>query len=207
MYRWHLLGRLRHPDCATWFAGTRVYAKKWLKVMVGGGLWFADAADDLWGLVLLLIAGVVVGSVAVVVMTPLQAAVRLAAGGIRRERAVPSKRGEIMRYLVLLTAVSIGLCAAAPGAQTGAKKKSRAPAETTLTGCVDQAEDGSFILTGNQELHKIATLHGDGFPDDGFAKHLGHHVKVTGRMAKDGGEAVLRVKEIETVSETCSASQ
>ena len=104
-----------------------------------------------------------------------------------------------MRYCLLLIAISAGLFA-----QTAEKDKAPGrPAVVTMSGCIDEASDGNFILADNKELKKIITLHGEGFPDEGFAKHLGHQVKVTGRIAKEGDEQVLRVKEIETVSQTC----
>ena len=104
-----------------------------------------------------------------------------------------------MRYCVLLIAITTCLVA-----QTATKDKPPSrPAAVTMSGCVDQASDGNFILADNEELKKIITLHGEGFPDEGFAKHLGQQVKVTGRVTKEGDEQVLRVKKIETVSQTC----
>jgi hypothetical protein len=104
-----------------------------------------------------------------------------------------------MRYCLLLIAIAACLFA-----QTAKKDKAPSrPAAVTMSGCIGQASDGNFILTDNEELNKIITLHGEGFADEGFAKHLGHQVKVTGRIAKEGDEQVLRVKKIETVSETC----
>jgi hypothetical protein len=104
-----------------------------------------------------------------------------------------------MRYCLLLIAISAGLFA-----QTAKKDKAPSqPAAVTMSGCIGEASDGNFILTDNKELNKIITLHGEGFPDEGFAKHLGQQVKVTGRIAKEGDEQVLRVKKIETVSQTC----
>ena len=104
-----------------------------------------------------------------------------------------------MRYYLLLVAISAGLFA-----QTAKKDKAPSPpAAVTMSGCIDQASDGSFILADNKELKKIITLHGEGFADEGFAKHVGRQVKVTGRIAKEGDDQVLRVKKIETVSQTC----
>jgi len=104
-----------------------------------------------------------------------------------------------VRYCELLIAITTCLVA-----QTATKDKPPSrPAAVTMSGCVDQASDGNFILADNKELNKIITLHGEGFPDEGFAKHLGHQVKVTGRIAKEGDEQVLRVKQIETVAQTC----
>jgi hypothetical protein len=104
-----------------------------------------------------------------------------------------------MRYCLLLIAISASLFA-----QTDKKDKAPSqPAAVTMSGCIDQASDGNFILADNKELRKIITLHGEGFLDESFAKHVGHQVKVTGRIAKEGDQQVLRVNKIETVSQTC----
>ena len=104
-----------------------------------------------------------------------------------------------MRCCLLLIAISASLFA-----QPAKKVQAPSPsAAVTMSGCIDQASDGNFILADNKELNKIITLHGEGFSDDSFAKHLGHQVKVTGRIAKEGDEQVLRVKKIETISESC----
>ena len=104
-----------------------------------------------------------------------------------------------MRYCVLLIAMWAGLFA-----QPAKKAKAPSlPPTVTMSGCIDQAPDGNFVLADNEELRKIITLHGEGFSDDSFAKHIGHQVKVTGQITRERDEQVLRVKKIEIVSETC----
>ena len=104
-----------------------------------------------------------------------------------------------MRCCLLLIAISASLFA-----QPARKVQPPSPsAAVTMSGCVVEAPDGNFILVDNTERKKIITLHGEGFSDDSFAKHMGHDVKVTGRIAKEGDEQVLRVKKIETISESC----
>lgn len=84
-----------------------------------------------------------------------------------------------------------------------AEKKVQKPAETTMTGCVDQRED-VFVLTGDEQLKAVAVLHGDGFSDDNFARHMGHKVTVQGSLSVSGEQRVMKVRKITQVSETCS---
>jgi hypothetical protein len=103
--------------------------------------------------------------------------------------------------LVLMTALLTGLTLSAQS------DKKAGGATATLRGCVDQAPNGNFILTGNVELKKIVTLHGETFQDESFAKHLGHTVRVTGRLTNEGEERVMRVRRIEHVSEFCAPAE
>src|SRR4051812_32621932 len=43
-------------------------------------------------------------------------------------------------------------------------------AQASLSGCVDQAEEGHFVLINNTTRDKIANLVAEGFPTEGFAK-------------------------------------
>ena len=84
-----------------------------------------------------------------------------------------------------------------------AEKKARKPAETTLTGCMDQRGD-IFVLRGDVQLKTITVLHGVGFSDDNFARHMGHKVTVNGTLANEGDQKVMKVRKITTVSDVCS---
>lgn len=72
----------------------------------------------------------------------------------------------------------------------------------SLTGCVDEKE-GRYVLVNDQTLTTIARLEADGFPTEGFAKHLGHKVTVKGTSVPNGTSPVFKVRNIETVSDTC----
>jgi hypothetical protein len=89
-------------------------------------------------------------------------------------------------------------------AQGGKKSapKQQQKSETTLTGCVDQQE-GRYVLVDDRGLKKISELEADGFPVEGFAKHLGHKVVVRGTSIT-GDKALFKVRAVETVSETCA---
>ena len=84
------------------------------------------------------------------------------------------------------------------------RRSTTKPEGASLTGCVDQLE-GQYVLVDDHDLNKvIASLQAEGFPVEGFAKHVGQ--KVTLRGVSTSGEArpVFKVRNIETVSETCA---
>jgi hypothetical protein len=83
--------------------------------------------------------------------------------------------------------------------QTGKKKAAGA----SLSGCVDQKE-GHYILVDDRNLNPVADLEADGFPTEGFAKHLGKKVTVRGTSTTGSTRPVFKVRSIETLSETCA---
>jgi hypothetical protein len=92
-------------------------------------------------------------------------------------------------------------------AANGQKKvetgKRRATTGASLTGCLDEKE-GHYILVDDRSLEPVADLEADGFPTEGFAKHMGHKVTVQGTSNTTGTRPVFKVRTIETVSETCA---
>jgi hypothetical protein len=113
-------------------------------------------------------------------------------------------------------AILLALLAAAPpdiwsapsqlGQQEKAPPKKAPPSGTSLTGCVDE-QDGHYILTDDRELTPIANLEADGFPQEGFAKHMGHKVTVRGTSSPGDPRPTFKVRSITTVSETCAPQQ
>lgn len=89
--------------------------------------------------------------------------------------------------------------------QNPPKKGQRAKADS-LTGCIDQQE-GHYVLVDDRKLLAIATLEADGFPTEGFAKHVGHKVTVRGISSSGGDLPHFKVRGIETVSDTCAPQQ
>ena len=85
--------------------------------------------------------------------------------------------------------------------KSGSKQK-----ETALTGCVDE-KAGQYVLTNDRNLITIANLEADGFPTEGFAKHLGHKVTVRGTSNSTGSIPTFKVRSIETVSSSCGPNQ
>jgi hypothetical protein len=94
--------------------------------------------------------------------------------------------------------------------QTGQKKdplaKVQKPKTTSLTGCIDQQE-GGYVLVDHRTMNVVAVLEADGFPVEGFAKHMGHRVTIRGISSPAGLLPRFRVRSIETVSDTCAPQQ
>jgi hypothetical protein len=77
---------------------------------------------------------------------------------------------------------------------------------TALTGCVDEKE-GHYVLVDDRSLSPIASLQAEGFPTEGFAKHLGHKVTMRGISNSAGATPIFTVRSIETVSDVCGPHQ
>ena len=76
----------------------------------------------------------------------------------------------------------------------------------SLTGCIDQ-QDGRYVMVNDRNLSAVALLEADGFPTEGFAKHMGHKVTVRGVSTPGAALPIFKVRGIETVSETCAPQQ
>jgi len=118
-----------------------------------------------------------------------------------------------MVYVVTVFAVFLaGAGSFAAGAvQDGQKQeKEKAPpakdVPASLTGCVDEQE-GNYVLLNDRTMSPIANLEADGFPKEGFAKHVGHTVTVRGISNSQGAMPLFKVRTIEMVSETCTPQQ
>ncbi len=111
--------------------------------------------------------------------------------------------------LVMLTVLAVLAPAASLSAAQAPSSQKKAPAGkknaasgSSLTGCVDEKE-GHYILVDDRSLNPVADLEADGFPTEGFAKHMGHKVTVRGTSTSGSTRPVFKVRSIETVSETC----
>jgi hypothetical protein len=79
--------------------------------------------------------------------------------------------------------------------------------QTSLAGCIDE-HDGQYVLIHDQSRATLANLEAEGFPTEGFAKHVGHKVTVRGISSPAGTERpVFKVRAVETVSESCGPQQ
>ena len=99
-------------------------------------------------------------------------------------------------------------CATHAAAQTSNSQQKEQPgkqkaASVSLSGCVDEKE-GHYILVDDRSLNPVADLEADGFPTEGFAKHMGHKVTVRGTSTSGSTRPVFKVRSIETISETCA---
>jgi len=112
----------------------------------------------------------------------------------------------IRRFIpVPLLAILYGgfLLCASPYQQQKQPKSEPKKNEAAMTGCVDQKDDG-YVLLDDRNLTPIANLEADGFPKEGFAKHMGHKVTVRGTTSSSGTIPVFKVRTIETISDTCA---
>jgi hypothetical protein len=104
-----------------------------------------------------------------------------------------------MRNVLGLMMIAVSLAAAAP--QQG---QAWPVAKTSLTGCVDE-RDGEYVLTNDTNLQPTARLKpAAGSPEDNFARHMGHKVKVQGVLSKADPIPVITVESIATISESCA---
>jgi hypothetical protein len=113
--------------------------------------------------------------------------------------------------LLLSAVLALALPAAVFCAARSSQSEKKAPTSkktasgASLTGCVDE-KDGHYILVDDQGLNPMADLEADGFPTEGFAKHMGHKVTVRGTSNPETTRPRFKVRSIETVSETCAPS-
>ena len=112
------------------------------------------------------------------------------------------------RFVVVVTVLASGIVpqsamASQAQAQTKKVEQKKKPEGASLTGCVDQ-QDGQFVLVDDHDLKVVANLDAEGFPAEGFAKHVGSKVTVRGISTTGGPRPVFKVRSIETVNETCA---
>ena len=106
------------------------------------------------------------------------------------------------RAIPVCVLLAVGIAVQVSPAQDKPKSSQKNTKGASMTGCVDQQE-GRYVLVDDHGLKKIADLQADGFPPEGFAKHVGHKVVVRG--ASSGGDSPqFKVRAIETVSEICA---
>lgn len=74
---------------------------------------------------------------------------------------------------------------------------------TSLSGCVDE-QDGHYVLIDDRTLTPIADLEADGFPTEGFAKHLGHKVTVRGISSSGTSRPLFKVRRVDLIRDTCA---
>jgi len=124
------------------------------------------------------------------------------------DRAIGSKPMQSV-VLALFTVLAVIVSASASpgqkkeqGVKQPAKQEQKEKA-ASMTGCVDEQE-GRYVLVDDHSLARIADLEADGFPNEGFAKHVGHRVTVRGMSMTNGSRPLFKVRTVETLSETCA---
>jgi hypothetical protein len=111
----------------------------------------------------------------------------------------------ILAGLALSATIGKPTVAVAQESKQPPKKRSDGKTQqAALIGCVDQ-QDGQYVLIKEMDRSVIAQLEAEGFPTEGFAKHLGHKVTVRGTSSSTGGEQrpVFRVRSVEAISDAC----
>lgn len=112
-------------------------------------------------------------------------------------------------FALLTTALIYAQSTTPAGAAAQTEKqqpKSASKTGASLTGCVDE-EDGHYVLVDDRTLTPIASLEADGFPQEAFAKHLGHKVTVRGTSNSGTTRPVFKVRSVEKISDTCAPQQ
>jgi len=118
----------------------------------------------------------------------------------------------MIRSQIVSLAFLFGLIASTPAtrvfAQPPATKqktadKQKGNSQATLSGCVDQQE-GHYVLVDDHSLQPVADLEAEGFPTEGFAKHLGQIVTVRGTSNPGSTRPLFKVRSVETVKDTCA---
>ena len=112
--------------------------------------------------------------------------------------------------LILALAIIIQIPVAASAQENPAQPKQQSrdrkaaePKEVSMTGCIDEQEGGRYVLMDARSLAPLANLEAVGFPNEGFAKHLGNTVTVKGAVDSTGSRPAMRVRTVETVSNGC----
>jgi len=111
----------------------------------------------------------------------------------------------IAALAVGIPATSVARADSGPYSQQKKEQPSKQSQEkaSSMTGCVDEQE-GHYVLVDDRTLARIADLEAEGFPTEGFAKHMGHKVTVRGTSVPGGAHPVFKVRAVETVSDTCA---
>ena len=116
------------------------------------------------------------------------------------------------RFWFCSTALAFACLAVGPEAtwtvqaQQSKEHQSKESAARSLMGCVDQ-QNGQYVLIDDRTAGVITALEAVGFPQEGFAKHLGHKVTVKGTSSSKEGRPIFQVRSIEMVSDTCAPQQ
>ena len=105
--------------------------------------------------------------------------------------------------LFTIDAPSISFAGSSTPQQAQQSQNQTKTGQSSLTGCVDE-QDGHYVLVDDRTLTPIANLEADGFPTEGFAKHMGHKVTVRGISSSGAGRPVFKVRKVDMVSETCA---
>ena len=105
-------------------------------------------------------------------------------------------------YRVAASLALLGILGIWSMAQEPKKNSKTGTAAASMTGCIDE-DNGRYVLLNDKTRATIANLEAENFPMEGFAKHVGHKVTVRGTVNTAGDVPLVRVRSVETISETC----
>lgn len=86
------------------------------------------------------------------------------------------------------------------------KSEAEPSAIATMAGSVDD-QNSQYVLIDGRNPAPIANLVADGFPQEGFAKHMGHKAPVPVAPANGGSRPGFKVRSVEAVSDTRAPQQ
>ncbi len=75
---------------------------------------------------------------------------------------------------------------------------------TTMSGCLDEVPDKRYVLRGVRELKLLMALEPVGFPNERFARYLGHLVEVRGRTYAQNDKTVMKVESVKSLADRCT---
>ena len=107
---------------------------------------------------------------------------------------------------LLIPAWSTAAKESTPAQEQKAPKSESKRGSSSLSGCVDE-QDGHYVLIDDRTLTPIADLEADGFPNEGFAKHLGHKVTVRGISSSGTTRPLFKVRSVDIIRDTCAPQQ
>jgi hypothetical protein len=109
----------------------------------------------------------------------------------------------VLALATLTAGYSVPWVAQGKSKQDSPKKKEQKARTDSLTGCIDEQE-GRYVLVDDHSMSPVAVLEAEGFPAEGFAKHMGHKVTVRGVSSPADPLPIFKVRGIETVSDICA---
>ena len=111
-----------------------------------------------------------------------------------------------MLRAMMLILLALGLAFAGHAVQKGGGSLGAGPRAATMTGCVDE-DNGTYVLTEDRNLRRIAELQAVGFDREGFANFLGNKVRVQGELSSSTPTPLLKVRSIQRIADVCAPAE
>ncbi|MEO8370700.1 MAG: hypothetical protein ABI806_16065 [Candidatus Solibacter sp.] len=120
-------------------------------------------------------------------------------------RPKPASLSLLLIGFSLLAPVALSSAQTPASQKKGSDSKKKTVPQASLSGCIDQQE-GHYVLIDDRTMKPVADLDADGFPTEGFAKHMGHKVTIRGTSSPGSTRTAFKVRSIETISESCATT-